>query len=73
MAQNNPYFKIIKTMVSQARVSNYLQYLNDSLEDKLIKKSFEIYPFERTYEDNPKAIGKERISSQLIFTGLDGR
>ncbi|NEP36843.1 NACHT domain-containing protein, partial [Moorena sp. SIO3B2] len=71
MAQNNPYFKITKTMVSKNIVSNYLQELHQSLKEKLTKKSFEIYPFERTYEDNPKAIGKEVISSKLSFTGLD--
>ncbi|NEO48581.1 MAG: HEAT repeat domain-containing protein, partial [Moorea sp. SIO4A3] len=71
MAQNNPYFKITKTMVSKDIVSNYLQKLHQSLKEKLSKKYFEIYSFERTYEDNTKAIGKEVISSKLNFTGLD--
>ncbi len=70
MAQDNPDFKTTKTMVSKDIVS-YLEELHYSLKQKLSEKSFEIYPFERTYEDNSKAIGKEVISSQLNLTGLD--
>ena len=48
----------------------YLDKLRKSLEKKLKEKSSELYPFERIFEDNPKAVGKKSSDKKEHFTGL---
>jgi hypothetical protein len=59
-------------MFSEDTFSKYLQKLRKSLEKNLNEKSSDLYPFERTYEDNPNAVGRQETSnSKSSFIGLD--
>ena len=58
------------TVYYENEIPNYLQKLHKSLKTKLKEKYSEPYPFERTFEDNPNAVGRQESDSQVSFTGL---